>query len=226
MTARTESPTRTERFDPASYEARWRERWEADALYEAHDDDPRDEALRADHVPVPVRRPAHRPLVRLHAVRTPRARYKRMRGYNVLFPMGFDAFGLPAENAAINRGIHPHMDVRNIERMRGQLRTMGAMFDWSREVVTCRPGLLQVDPVALPEVLQARAWPIAAMAPVNWCPKDQTVLANEQVGVDRRCERCGTPVIKRDLEQWFFRITKYADELLDFAASTGRSRSR
>ena len=146
-----------------------------------------------------------------------KARYMRMRGHNVMFPIGFDAFGLPAENAAIKHGIHPYKwTIDNIDRMRGQLRTMGAMWDWRREAITC-----------LPEYYRWSEWfflkffenglAYRAMAPVDWCPTCNTTLAREQVvGDDRHCERCETPVIKKDLEQWFFRITKYADELLDF----------
>jgi leucyl-tRNA synthetase len=140
-----------------------------------------------------------------------------MKGYNVLFPMGFDAFGLPAENAAIKHGIHPYQwTMANIERMRKQLKSMGAMFDWEREVITC-----------LPEYYKWTQWFFLQLykhglayrqkAPVDWCPTCNTTLAREQVwGEDRHCERCGTPVIKRDLEQWMFRITKYAEELLNF----------
>jgi leucyl-tRNA synthetase len=138
-----------------------------------------------------------------------RARYMRMKGYNVLFPMGFDAFGLPAENAAIKRGIHPKTwTYANIDRMRSQLR-MGAMFDWRREAVSADPGVLPLDAVVLHPVLQERAGLPQNGSPVDWCPNCNTTLAREQVwGDDRHCERCGTPVIKKDLEQWFFRTTQ------------------
>jgi leucyl-tRNA synthetase len=141
----------------------------------------------------------------------------RMKGYNVLFPMGFDAFGLPAENAAIKEGIHPmKRTFENIARMRAQMKTMGAMFDWEREAVT-----------ALPEYYKWTEWffiklfkmglAYRKMSAVDWCPKCNTTLAREQVwGDDRHCERCGTPVIKKNLDQWFFKATKYADELLNF----------
>ncbi|MCL5961278.1 MAG: leucine--tRNA ligase [Chloroflexi bacterium] len=142
------------------------------------------------------------------------ARYKRMRGYNVMEPIGFDAFGLPAENAAIKKGIHPYTwTMRNIENMERQLKSIGAMYDWSREIATC-----------LPEYYRWTEWfflqfyrhglAYRAKAPANWCPSCATVLANEQV-VEGRCERCGALVIRRDLEQWFLKITAYADELLD-----------
>ena len=145
------------------------------------------------------------------------ARYRRMNGDNVFFPIGFDAFGLPAENAAIKSGVHPaQWTMRNIERMRGQLRSMGATFDWSSEVITCLPDYYRWNQWIFLQLLKS-GLAYRKMAAVDWCPKDQVVLAREQVeGPDRVCWRCGTQVIKRDLEQWFFRITKYADELLDF----------
>jgi leucyl-tRNA synthetase len=144
------------------------------------------------------------------------ARYKRMRGHNVFFPIGFDAFGLPAENAAIKEGIHPHKwTFDNVERMRGQLRTMGAMFDWSHETISADPKFYRWNQWFFLKMYE-RGLAYRKMAPTNWCPSCQTVLANEQV-VNGACERCGTPVIQRNLEQWFFRITNYAEELLDFS---------
>ena len=132
--------------------------------------------------------------------------------------MGFDAFGLPAENAAIERGIHPHTwTLANIDKMRGQLRTMGAMFDWEREAISCLPGYYRWTEWFFLKFYEA-GLAYRSHAPVDFCPQCNTTLAREQVwGEDRHCERCGTPVIKKDLEQWFFRITDYADELLDFS---------
>ena len=140
-----------------------------------------------------------------------------MNGHNVFFPIGFDAFGLPAENAAIKSGVHPaEWTMKNVENMRGQLRSMGATFDWDAEVVTCQPDYYKWNQWIFLQFLKA-GLAYRQMAPVDWCPNDQVVLAREQVeGVERVCWRCGTPVIKRDLEQWFFRITRYADELLSF----------
>jgi leucyl-tRNA synthetase len=144
------------------------------------------------------------------------ARYRRMRGHNVFFPIGFDAFGLPAENAAIKGGIHPHRwTYENIDRMRGQLRSMGAMFDWRHEAITSDPEYYRWNQWFFLKMYE-RGLAYRKMAPTNWCPSCQTVLANEQVLPDGACERCGTQVIQRDLEQWFFRITNYADELLEF----------
>ncbi len=141
------------------------------------------------------------------------ARFRKLQGYNVFEPMGYDAFGLPAENYAIKTGIHPFdSTMQNINDIRQQLKRMGCMYDWNAELMTC-----------VPEYYKWNQWIFLQMykkglayrknAPVNWCPKDQTVLANEQVQ-DGFCERCGTPVIQRNLYQWFFKITEYAEELL------------
>ena len=142
------------------------------------------------------------------------ARMKRMQGYNVFQPMGFDAFGLPAENFAIKTGIHPKDSTdKNIETMEKQLRAMGAMFNWDNEVVTCKPDYYKwTQWLFLKLYEQGLAY--RKNAPVNWCPSCNTVLANEQVN-DGACERCDTEVTKKDLTQWFFKITDYADELLE-----------
>ena len=142
------------------------------------------------------------------------ARFKRMQGYNVFQPMGFDAFGLPAENYAIKTGIHPHdSTLKNIETMEKQLKSMGAMFNWENEVVTCLPDYYKWTQWLFLQ-LYKHGLAYRKKAPVNWCPSCNTVLANEQV-VDGECERCGSLVTKKDLTQWFFKITDYADELLD-----------
>ncbi|WP_294155440.1 leucine--tRNA ligase [uncultured Clostridium sp.] len=142
------------------------------------------------------------------------ARFKRMQGYNVFQPMGFDAFGLPAENYAIKTGIHPHdSTLQNIETMEKQLKSMGAMFNWENEVVTCLPDYYKWTQWLFLQ-LYKHGLAYRKKAPVNWCPSCNTVLANEQV-VDGECERCGSLVTKKDLTQWFFKITDYADELLD-----------
>lgn len=142
------------------------------------------------------------------------ARFKRMQGYNVFQPMGFDAFGLPAENYAIKTGIHPQdSTLKNIETMEKQLKSMGAMFNWENEVVTCLPDYYKWTQWLFLQ-LYKKGLAYRKNAPVNWCPSCNTVLANEQV-VDGECERCGSLVTKKDLTQWFFKITDYADELLD-----------
>jgi len=204
-------------YDPSEIEPRWQQRWEADGLYQA-DVDPE--------------RPAHYVLTMLpypsgdlhmghwYAM-TPadaRARFLRMRGKNVMFPIGFDAFGLPAENAAIKNDIHPReWTYANVERFRRQLRTMGAMFDWRREMVAADPEYYRWTQWFFVQFYK-NGLAYRKQAAVDWCPSCNTTLAREQViGDDRRCERCGTPVTRRDLEQWFFRTTRYAEELLDFS---------
>ena len=142
------------------------------------------------------------------------ARLKRMQGYNVFQPMGFDAFGLPAENYAIKTGIHPKDSTyKNIKTMEQQLKAMGAMFNWENEVITCDPEYYKWTQWLFLQ-LYKHGLAYRKKAPVNWCPSCNTVLANEQV-VDGCCERCGTEVTKKDLTQWFLKITDYADELLD-----------
>src|SRR6185436_7256694 len=206
----------TERFDPRTYEPGWRERWAADDLYRADDDDPRDKHYLLTMYPYPS---GDLHIGHWYAATGPDivARMRRMQGMNVMFPMGFDSFGLPAENAAIDRGVHPwDWTEQNIDRMRTQFRSMGCMFDWSREVVSSDPSYYRWTQWLFIQFFNA-GLAYKQMAAVDWCPKDLVVLAREQVeGADRHCWRCGTPVIKRDLEQWFFRVTNYADELLDF----------
>ncbi len=147
-----------------------------------------------------------------------RARFMRMNGFNVLFPMGFDAFGLPAENAAIKHNIHPKKwTYQNIAKMREQFKTMGTMIDWRREAISSDEKYYRWTQWFFIQFYR-NGLAYRKMSPVDWCPQCNTTLAREQVwGDDRHCERCGTPVIKKDLEQWFFRITKYADELMDFS---------
>ena len=141
------------------------------------------------------------------------ARYKKMKGYEVFQPMGFDAFGLPAENYAIKTGVHPQdSTLKNIETMEKQLKAMGAMFDWSAEIKTCMPDYYKWTQWLFIQ-LYNNGLAYRKEAPVNWCPSCNTVLANEQV-VDGKCERCGSQVVKKDLTQWFFKITEYAEELL------------
>ena len=206
-----------DRYIPHQIEGKWQARWEADELYrsEIKRDQPKHYALTMLPYPSGDLHIGHWYAMTPSDVR---ARYMRMRGYNVLFPMGFDAFGLPAENAAIEAGIHPHeWTMSNIGKMRRQFRSMGAMFDWEREAVSCLPGYYRWSQWFFLKFYD-KGIAYRAFAPVDFCPHCNTTLAREQVwGEDRHCERCGTPVIKKDLEQWFFRITQYADELLDFS---------
>lgn len=208
------TPARSERYDATAIETKWRERWEADQLYRTPDDSDRPKWYSLTMYPYPsgVLHVGH-----WYAFAVPDvfARYKRMNGYNVLFPMGFDAFGLPAENAAIRNNVHPApWTFENIESMRGQYAQMGAMIDWSREVITCNPDYYRWNQWIFLQMLE-RGLAYRAAGAVWWCPNCQTVLANEQVLEGNVCERCGTTVYKRDLEQWYFRISSYVEELLE-----------
>ena len=203
-------------YIPKEIEPKWQAKWEADGLY---------------HADVDPKRPKHYALTMLPytsgdlhfghwypmAPSDARARFMRMNGFNVLFPIGFDAFGLPAENAAIKRGIHPkEWTYANIGNMRRQLKGMGAMFDWRREAVSADPEYYKWTEWFFIQ-LYNHGLAYRKMSPVDFCPNCNTTLAREQVwGEDRHCERCGTQVIKKDLDQWFFRTTKYADELLNY----------
>ncbi len=142
------------------------------------------------------------------------ARFKKLKGYNVFEPIGYDAFGLPAENYAIKTGVHPYdSTIKNIDDIRIQLKNMGCMYDWDAELMTCAPEYYKWNQWLFLQ-LYKKGLAYRKNAPVNWCPKDQTVLANEQVQSDGTCERCGTLVIQKNLTQWFFKITDYAEELL------------
>ncbi|MBK8900527.1 MAG: leucine--tRNA ligase [Anaerolineaceae bacterium] len=207
----------SKKYNPNEVEARWQKKWEETGLYRQEIDKNRPKHYALTMLPYPS---GDLHIGHWYAM-TPsdaRARFMRMKGYNVLFPMGFDAFGLPAENAAIQRNIHPaKWTFANIERMRGQLRSMGAMFDWEREAVSADPEYYRWTQWFFKKLMEL-GLAYRKMAAVDFCPNCNTTLAREQVwGEDRHCERCGTPVIKKDLEQWFFKTTDYAEELLDFS---------
>jgi leucyl-tRNA synthetase len=202
-------------YNPQAIESKWQEKWEQDKLYRAKVDWSKPKHYALTMLPYPSGD--------LHIghwfAMTPsdaRARYMRMRGFNVLFPMGFDAFGLPAENAAIQRNIHPmKWTYANIERMRKQMQSMGAMFDWEREMVSCDPKYYKWTEWFFKKFYE-NDLAYRGEALVNWSPTLQTVLANEQV-IDGKDERTGQPVIQKLMTQWFFRYTKYAEEMLDFS---------
>jgi leucyl-tRNA synthetase len=204
----------SEKYVPQEIEPKWQARWEADGLYRSRIDHSRPKHYALTMLPYPSG-DLHIGHWYAMAPSDARARYMRMRGYNVLFPMGFDAFGLPAENAAIKNRTHPKVwTYANIERMRKQLRSMGAIFDWEREVVSSDPEYYRWTQWFFLKFYE-NGLAYRQRASVDFCPNCNTTLAREQVwGEDRHCERCGTPVIKKELEQWFFRITNYAEELL------------
>jgi leucyl-tRNA synthetase len=203
------------RYEPIGFEERWVERWEQEGLYRASDDpnDPRPRFYMLDMLPYPSG-DLHMGHAEAFSGGDAVARYKWMRGYNVLHPIAWDAFGLPAENAAIKRGIPPkEWTYANIDQQRRSFRRMGMSFDWSRQYNTCDPDVYRWTQWLFTRFFgSGKAY--RKQAPANWCPNDQTVLANEQV-VNGACERCGTPVVRKDLTQWFFRYTDYAQRLLD-----------
>jgi leucyl-tRNA synthetase len=212
MTSEVEK--KIDRYTPAAIEEKWRERWASSGLHNTPDvsDKPNFYFLTMFPYPSGEIHVGH-----WYAFAPPdaAARFLRMRGHNVLFPMGFDAFGINAENAAIDRGIHPAVwTEKNMAHMRDQFNRMGAAIDWRREVVTCYPEYYRWNQWMFLKLFE-RGLAYRGEAPVNWCPRDETVLANEQV-INGRCERCDTPVVKRQMTQWFYRITQYADELLKF----------
>ena len=212
----TSAPRQVElRYDPVEIDRKWQERWAKDSIYRVEDDDPRPKWYDLTMYPYPSG-DLHIGHWYAMAPSDCHARFRRMQGYNVLHPIGFDAFGLPAENAAISRGIHPFTwTMTNIENMRGQLRSIGAIYDWEREVICCLPEYYRWNQWFFLKFLE-HGLAYRANAPVVWCPSCQTVLANEQV-LNGSCERCNTLVTRRDLEQWFLKITDYADELIDFS---------
>jgi leucyl-tRNA synthetase len=206
-----------DRYNPQEIETKWQRAWEECGQNTTRSDAPGKKFYLLTMLPYPsgdLHIGHWYPMAPSDAV----ARYLRMQGHNVFYPIGFDAFGLPAENAAIKRGIHPYTwTMANIERMRGQLRRMGAMWAWDREAVSCDPRYYAWTQWFFLK-LYDHGLAYRKYSPVDFCPKCNTTLAREQVwGDDRHCERCGTPVIKKELEQWYFKITEYADELLDFS---------
>ncbi len=204
----------TDRYDPRAIEAKWQVRWEVDGIYRAADDDPRPKWYELAMFPYPSG-DLHTGHWYHYSGADAHARYMRMTGHNVLFPMGFDAFGLPAENAAIKRGIDPaEWTQTNIVNFRRQFKMMGSSFDWDREVVTSDPDYYRWSQWWFLQ-LYKKGLAYRAEAAANWCPGCQTVLANEQVQ-NGRCERSDDVVERRFLTQWFFRLTAYADELLRF----------
>jgi leucyl-tRNA synthetase len=210
-------PTSIPMYRPDEIEPKWQQQWEEDGLYYADIDPEKPKFYALTMLPYPSG-DFHIGHWYAMSPSDARARFKRMQGYNVMFPMGFDAFGLPAENAAIQRGIHPQIwTSRNIENMRRQIKSMGTMIDWRREAISADPRYYRWTQWFFIQFFN-NDLAYRKQAPVDFCPHCNTTLAREQVhGEDRHCERCETPVIKKHLTQWFFRTTNYADELLDFS---------
>ncbi|MBV8234749.1 MAG: leucine--tRNA ligase [Acidimicrobiia bacterium] len=200
-------------YDIQGIEKKWQDYWAEHGSYEVDNDDPRPKFYCLCMYPYPSG-PAHQGHVRNYTFGDLIVRHRTMHGYAVLSPMGFDSFGLPAENAALKTGTHPRIftDAR-IEELKASIRRLGSQYDWRREVRSHDPQYIHWSQWIFLRMLEA-GLAYRKKAPVNWCPGCQTVLANEQVLADGTCERSGDVVVKRDLEQWFFRITAYAEELL------------
>ncbi|MDH3921068.1 MAG: class I tRNA ligase family protein, partial [Rhodospirillales bacterium] len=201
------------RYNVKETEAKWQKAWEEGACFAVSEDSARPKYYVLEMFPYPSGR-IHMGHVRNYTIGDVIARYKRARGFNVLHPMGWDAFGLPAENAAMERKVHPaEWTYSNIAAMRGQLKSMGLSIDWTRELATCHVGYYKYQQEMFLDFLEAglayrkESW-------VNWDPVDQTVLANEQV-IDGRGWRSGAAIERRKLNQWFLRTTAFSDELLN-----------
>jgi leucyl-tRNA synthetase len=200
-------------YNPQELDRKWQQRWAAARAFEPSEDSPKPKFYCLEMFAYPSGH-AHVGHVRNYIIGDVIARTRRMRGYNVLHPFGWDAFGMPAENAAIKSGIPPDVSTfGNIEHMKGQLQRLGISYAWDREIATCAPEYYHWNQWLFVRMYE-RGLAYRRKSSVNWCESCQTVLANEQV-VDGRCWRCGTIVTTRELEQWFFRITAYADELLE-----------
>jgi leucyl-tRNA synthetase len=203
-----------ESYDPQAVEAKWQRRWSDDGAYRVDNDDPRPPYYVLCMYPYPSG-PAHQGHIRNYTFGDLLVRQRTMQGHAVLSPIGFDSFGLPAENAAIKTGVHPRRFTEaRIEELKASLKRLGAVYDWRRELRSHDPLYMRWNQLIFLRFLDA-GLAYRKNAPVNWCPGCHTVLANEQVLPDGTCERSGDLVVRRDLEQWFFRITDYADELLE-----------
>ncbi len=203
---------RNDKYDFAEIEAKWQKIWAEEEAFKTTEDKSKEKYYVLEMFPYPSGK-LHMGHVRNYSIGDVIARYKKMAGYNVLHPMGWDSFGLPAENAAIKNGIHPFTWTnQNMDDMREQLKSLGLSYDWDREVATCKPDYYRwMQWIFIQFYKKGLAY--KKDNPVNWCPGCQTVLANEQV-VDGACERCHTPVTKKHLSQWYLKITDYADRLL------------
>ena len=203
---------RVERYPFREIESKWQRVWEESAQFRATEDSARPKYYCLEMFPYPSGR-IHMGHVRVYTIGDLLARFKWMRGYNVLHPMGWDAFGMPAENAAIDNGVHPAVWTHeNIANMKTQLRRLGMSYDWDRELATCDPSYYRWEQLVFIRMFE-RGLAYKQRSKVNWCPSCQTVLANEQVE-NGRCWRCDSEVVPKEIEGWFFKITHYAEELL------------
>jgi leucyl-tRNA synthetase len=200
------------RYNPSNIETAVQQRWQDSNAFAVTEDPRREKFYCLSMFPYPSGK-LHMGHVRNYTIGDVISRYQRMRGRNVLQPMGWDAFGLPAENAAIDNKVPPaRWTYANIDYMRGQLQRLGFAYDWSREIATCKPDYYRWEQWFFTRLYE-KGLVYKRTAAVNWCPTDETVLANEQV-IDGCCWRCDTRVVRKEIPQWFIRITAYADELL------------
>ena len=201
-------------YKPNEVEAKWQKTWDQNHQYKTDTNDTtKPKYYTLEMLPYPSGK-IHMGHVRNYSIGDVIARFKKMQGYNVLHPMGWDSFGLPAENAAIKHGIHPHKwTMENIEDMKGQLKLLGLSYDWDREIATSTPEYYKFTQEIFLKFLE-HGLAYKKKSFVNWCPSCETVLANEQV-VQGVCERCDSVVVKKDLEQWYFKTTHFAEELLE-----------
>src|SRR6266852_4299475 len=201
-----------EKYFPENIEAKWQQRWAEAGTFTAKDDDPRPKFYALEMLPYPSGF-LHMGHVRNYSIGDALAWYKRLRGFNVLHPIGWDSFGQPAEQAAIKRGIQPReWTEENIAHMRGQMQRLGVSYDWRREIAAHRPDYYKWDQWFFLKMLE-RGLAYKRTSAVNWCPNEETVLSNEQSS-GGLCWRCGAAVVKKEIEQWFLRTTKYAEELV------------
>jgi len=199
-------------YDPQKLEAQAQQFWAASGSFEVSEDPKRERYYCLSMFPYPSGN-LHMGHVRNYTIGDVISRFQRMLGKNVLQPMGWDAFGMPAENAAIRNNVPPaKWTYENIDYMRDQLKSLGFGYDWKRELTTCKPEYYRWEQWFFTRMME-RGIAYKKTAPVNWCPLDQTVLANEQV-IEGRCWRCDTPVERREIAQWFLKITDYAEQLL------------
>lgn len=203
-----------ERYDALTIEEKWQKTWTDEGTFEVNEDSHKEKYYMLEMFPYPSGK-IHMGHVRNYSIGDVISRFKRMQGFNVLHPMGWDAFGLPAENAAIQNKSHPaKWTYENMDYMRVQLKKMGFSYDWSREIATCHPAYYRWEQLIFTRMYE-RGLVYKKTSSVNWCENCQTVLANEQVSNDGECWRCDEKVMDKSLDQWFFKITEYAEELLD-----------
>ncbi|HDL89657.1 MAG TPA: leucine--tRNA ligase, partial [Thermodesulforhabdus norvegica] len=202
------------KYHPHAIEEKWQKIWEEEDLFRVMEDPSKKKFYLLEMFPYPSGR-IHMGHVRNYSIGDVVARFLRMNGYNVLHPMGWDAFGMPAENAAIKAKIHPaKWTYDNIAYMKTQLKRLGFSYDWSREFATCDPEYYKWEQLFFIKMFE-KGLVYRKKAYVNWCEHCQTVLANEQVE-GGACWRCERPVVQKEMEQWFFKITDYVEELLDY----------